>query len=205
MLVCARFVSMVIKLNDLVCYANENPVCKPVTLVADSGSLVVVEGPNGAGKSTMLRALSGIVTNITGKIELQAKACYIGHELCLHDNLTVMENLQAMALLECPSHNEVKQLVDTILLTMRLMPKKNHYPWQLSKGQKHKLNLAKLLFTPNPIWLLDEPLVHLDLHTQKFLLELLQKHLQNNLAVVVITSHTPIMIPCNKVITLKMH
>lgn len=199
---------MIIQLNNLVCYANEIALCKPITLSAGAGCLVILQGPNGAGKSTLLRSLAGIVTNVTGKIKLSGAVCYVGHEIVLHENLNVGENLQNILRLEDLSacSAQINARVTQALLQLGLRHKQRAYPWQLSKGQQHKLNLAKLLFSPNSIWLLDEPLVHLDIAAQALLLGLLREHLQGKCLnpVVVISSHTPIALAGVDVLTVKI-
>jgi len=175
--------------------------------MADDGELVILQGPNGVGKSTIMRTLAGIFSNVTGEIELNGKVCYVGHEIVLHDNLTVWENLQNIFRLDVIDSKHTDELGDKInlaLAALKLANKKSYYPWQLSQGQRRKLNLAKLLFSSHPVWLLDEPFVHLDSDMQNFFIESLQKHLANDLGIAVVTSHTPILIADQKVVIVKI-
>jgi heme exporter protein A len=181
---------MLMQLNNLVCYANEVALCKPINLDVAAGQLIVLQGPNGAGKSTIMRAIAGVFKNTTGQIRLLGEICYVGHEILLHESLSVMDNL--MYMFKLAGIKDAKSSVKQALSQLKLTTKMHYYPWQLSQGQQYKLNLAKLLFVKQPIWLLDEPLVHLDVASQKFFIEILEQHLQSG--IVIITSHMPIAI-----------
>ena len=64
----------------------------------------------------------------------------------------------------------------------------------LSAGQKRRVALARLLLARRPIWLLDEPLIALDVGAQAILLDIMVGHAASGGAVLV-ASHQPLALP----------
>ena len=64
----------------------------------------------------------------------------------------------------------------------------------LSAGQKRRVALARLLLAPRPIWLLDEPLLALDIGAQGKLTALMAEHNAAGGAILV-ASHQPLALP----------
>jgi heme exporter protein A len=55
----------------------------------------------------------------------------------------------------------------------------------LSAGQKRRVALARLLLAPRPVWLLDEPLIALDVAAQSTLTAIMAAHVAAGGAIVV--------------------
>ncbi|WP_246725521.1 heme ABC exporter ATP-binding protein CcmA [Beijerinckia sp. L45] len=68
----------------------------------------------------------------------------------------------------------------------------------LSAGQKRRVALARLLLTPRPIWLLDEPLIALDVGAQQTLTAIMAAHVAKGGAIVA-ASHAPLGLPCRSI------
>lgn len=64
----------------------------------------------------------------------------------------------------------------------------------LSAGQKRRAALAKLVLAPRPIWLLDEPLIALDVNAQATLTAIMNAHVETGGAIL-IASHQPLSLP----------
>ena len=58
----------VLRLEDLTAGYDEAAVIRDLDLTVDAGEVVTLLGPNGAGKTTTLRAISGIVKPMAGRI-----------------------------------------------------------------------------------------------------------------------------------------
>ena len=128
---------------------------------------MVLAGPNGSGKSTLLRLLAGLVRPMAGTLfwrdqdalsDLPAHAsrvAYIGHQDGVKPGLTAAENLRFAARIGTGS-------VATALDAMGLRDLADLPARMLSAGQKRRLALARLVLSPAPIWLLDEPSIGLD-------------------------------------------
>src|SRR3546814_13508032 len=61
----------------------------------------------------------------------------------------------------------------------------------LSQGQKRRVNLARLLLQKRALWLLDEPLTALDAKASRWIIELIDRHLDNG-GIAVLTTHQDI-------------
>ena len=72
----------------------------------------------------------------------------------------------------------------------------------LSAGLKRRLALARLLASPKPLWILDEPLTHLDPNSQQWLSEQLEYHLQHG-GISIIASHQLLRIKNLQVLCLE--
>jgi len=64
----------------------------------------------------------------------------------------------------------------------------------LSMGQRKRLQLARMLAVPRPLWLLDEPSVGLDAEGVEILEELIAQHRRQG-GIVLVATHVPINLP----------
>lgn len=135
------------------------PVFAPVDLQVNARELWLVTGANGAGKTTLLRLLAGLLRPSEGTLERNASAMrFLGHQLGLKEDLTVTENLAFAAEL-----NGVGTVsVDTAIVDVGLDEARFQAVRTLSAGQRKRCALARLLISPAPLWLLDEPYANLD-------------------------------------------
>ena len=63
---------------------------------------------------------------------------------------------------------------------MGLTSRSNHYPSQLSGGEKQRVSIARALINNPQIILADEPTGSLDLETAKSVFEILKKQINSN-------------------------
>ena len=64
----------------------------------------------------------------------------------------------------------------------------------LSAGQRRRLALARLVASPSPLWLLDEPTTGLDAEAIADLMAALAEHRKSD-GQVVLSTHTPLPLP----------
>ena len=150
------------------------------------GELCILTGVNGAGKSTLLRSIAGRLPAESGHIECYLPRIYIGHADGLAGAISGRKNLQSWAAV-----NEIKVRNDTIEQALAGFDANGFadMPVQLlSRGQRRRLALARLLLAPSPsIWLLDEPNTGLDQESQTRLETAIATHLSDDGAVIVAT------------------
>ena len=161
-------------------------------------------GPSGSGKSTLLNLLSLIDRPSSGSISIENKkvdfndtaqndilrANKIGI-IYQQDNLltdfTAIENIYMASLAAGNnkkfSFSKAKKLLKKVGLTNRL----NHFPSQLSGGEKQRVSIARALINNPEILLADEPTGSLDLKTAKGIFELLKKQLNSNRLIIFAT------------------
>lgn len=163
------------------------PVFSPLSLDVAAGGLLRVTGANGSGKTTLLRLLAGVLRPSTGRVDNRAPGTlYIGHQLALKDDLTVVENLRFARAFHF-GHGKPEEAVAQVgLRGLAQRPVRN-----LSAGQRKRCALARLLLAEAALWLLDEPYNNLDDDGAALLDRLLEQHLARGGACVLCTHGAP--------------
>jgi heme exporter protein A len=157
-----------------------------LTFAVGAGEAVALVGANGAGKTSLLRAIAGLIRPDAGDIVFSsghgpiapedargAGLHLIGHHDGLKPNRTAREEMvfqvrwtggtAASAAAACV-RLDLAGLLD---LEVR----------KLSAGQRRRLALARLIASPRPVWLLDEPLAPLDAVRRALFGEVMGEHL----------------------------
>ena len=159
----------VLQLNDLTVQRGEMPLCTGVNLELSTTTICHLIGANGTGKTTLLMQLAGLLpvlrgtVNYLGSASLPVQPLYISHQLGIHPNLTVSQNLTFLLNLYgiTPTIEDIDEALTWVGLQGFETISSNH----LSAGQTRRITLARLyLLNPKvtPLWLLDEPFTALD-------------------------------------------
>lgn len=134
---------------------------------------MVVYGPAGAGKSTLLNILAGITRPTSGDV-LQDGRSILGipperrnaamafENYALYSHLPVFENLAFPLRARGIADREVKSRVTKIAEVLGIGHVLERRPALLSGGQKQRVALGRAIIRPADIYLLDEPIGHLD-------------------------------------------
>ena len=151
------------------CIRGERPVFSGVSFRLERGGALALVGPNGAGKSSLLRILAGLLQPAGGTLEWEGapvdedraahrgRLHYVGHLDAVKPALTAAENLDGWARFRGAARAAPDALAALGIADLADVPGR-----YLSAGQKRRLALARVLATPAPLWLLDEPTVTLD-------------------------------------------
>ena len=179
-------------------------VLKKVSYKFKKGKIYSLMGPSGSGKSTLLNILSLIDRPNAGSIIieknhidfknlqkndlLRAKKIGIIYQ---QDNLlsdfTAIENIYLASL---AAGNDKKLSISkakSLLRKVGLTNRSNHYPSQLSGGEKQRVSIARALINDPQIILADEPTGSLDLETAKGIFNLLKKQINPNRLIIFAT------------------
>lgn len=171
------------------------------------GDKISIVGKSGQGKSTFLNIFSRYIEVDSEKYRIDGNSksgnldlAYISQEIDLFD-LSVRENLclgkeisdekLMQILIEAGLQDWVEKLengLDTIVGERGL---------KLSVGQKQRLNLIRGILLEKDVYVLDEPTSNLDKETEKLIVNLIQKYLQNK-TVVIVTHRDEIKRICEK-------
>jgi len=191
-------------LNKIFVTEKKINVLKKINYKFKKGKIYSLMGPSGSGKSTLLNLLSLIDRPSSGSITiennnidfknsqkndlLRAKKIGIIYQ---QDNLlsdfTAIENIY-LANLAGGNDKESSIAKSKILLRkVGLSSRANHYPSQLSGGEKQRVSIARALINDPQIILADEPTGSLDLETAKGVFEILKKQINPNRLIIFAT------------------
>jgi ABC-type lipoprotein export system ATPase subunit len=161
-------------------------------------------GPSGSGKSTLLNLISLIDRPSSGSISVEndqinfndsnkndiLRANKIGI-IYQQDNLltdfTALENIY-LASLAAGKNKKISLIkAKTLLKKVGLANRSEHYPSQLSGGEKQRVSIARALINDPQIILADEPTGSLDLETAKSIFDILKKQINPNRIIIFAT------------------
>ena len=151
-------------------------VVNGVSVNVEAGEIVGLLGPNGAGKTTTFNMVVGVVKPDAGHVSfleqdithlpmhLRARRGigYLTQEPSVFRKLTVEENI--LAILEtCKlSRDEQAVRLKYLLEELDLTPIRKSKAYQLSGGEKRRLEITRALVTSPKLLLLDEPFSGID-------------------------------------------
>lgn len=148
-----------------------------VNLQVDRGDFIVIKGHSGSGKTTLLLTLGAMLHPTEGNVLLNGKNLYelpqneraiiraqsigfVFQMFHLIPYLSVAEN--ALTAVKNASSPEIIQRSKELLGELGLGDRLDHFPHQLSAGEKQRTALARAMM-PNPdLILADEPTGNLD-------------------------------------------
>lgn len=164
-----------------------------LSLAVWPGQLWQIEGANGAGKTSLLRILCGLSRyGFEGRVLRDAPHLYLGHQSAVKALLTPRENLAWHVSGDgCFTDGQI----EAALAGVGLYGYEDVSSHTLSAGQHRRVNLARLLLSNAPLWLLDEPFTAIDRRGVDELQALLAAHVEAGGAVV-LTSHQALQVSC---------
>jgi ABC-type sugar transport system ATPase subunit len=147
-----------------------------MSLSLGDGEFFVVLGPSGAGKTTTLKSVAGLVDIDEGEIRIGGRTMTqlepyhrnVGmafESYALYPQKTVFENLASplrSGRTGTYSARDQEQRIDLVTTTLGINPLLKRFPRELSNGQRQRVALGRVLVREADVYLLDEPLSHLD-------------------------------------------
>ena len=178
----------ILKLEKISLKFGNKTILDSLNLNLNNGQILGLLGPNGVGKSTIFNLITGLISPDYGSIYINSEKInkipiykrtikfkigfvpqYGGY---FHD-LTVNENLNAIAEINLNNVSERNQKVNSLISKFELDPVRDIKASLLSGGQKKKLVIAIALISDPKILLLDEPFAALDVMTIKILQDII--------------------------------
>ena len=181
-------------------------VLRGVDFCVRSGEIVAVVGPNGVGKSTLIKAASGILPPMEGRILVAGQTL---------DALSPAQRARRIAVVPQASQAPESFRVEDVVL----MGRTGYLGWlgqegptdrqiacevmqhtqtlhvadrrmgELSGGEQQRVMVARALAQTPTVLLLDEPTAHLDLRHQDEILQLVRSLVEDRGLAVMITLH----------------
>ncbi len=144
---------------------------------------LVLFGPAGAGKTTLLSIISGIIDCDEGIVSFDGKAmdpdiapsmrnvAMVFEDYALYPHFSVYDNI-AFPLRSAQykkSEKDIRQAVEAVTKKMNIGHLLDRLPSQMSNGQRQRVALGRALVRNPNVFLMDEPLAHLDAKLKNFM------------------------------------
>ena len=172
------------------------------------GENVALLGPSGAGKSTFLHLVGLLETAHKGHIKLlgqdvagcsDAEQTFlrrqsIGFVYQFHNLLaefTALENVMLPMRLAGTNSGTARDKAATLLNRLNLTERHQHYPGQLSGGEKQRVAIARALANDPALLLADEPTGNLDPASGRMVFELLLETANERGSAALVATHNP--------------
>lgn len=187
--------------------SKELSVLTGIDLQVDKSEIVTIMGPSGSGKSTLLNILGTLDTADSGTLEINGintetmndaevsalRNLHIGFVFQFHHLLpefTAMENVLIPAKISNKS-TDIDQKALELFEYMDLTERMDHYPSQLSGGERSRVAVLRAMINTPSLILADEPTGNLDQKNADKLLKLFKQICSDFQKTLVITSHDP--------------
>ena len=180
--------NVILKLEKISLKFGKKTILDSLNLNLNNGQILGLLGPNGSGKTTLFNLITGLISPDYGSIYINSEKInkvpiyertlkynlgivpqYGGY---FHD-MTVYENLNAVAEISIEDVSERNQKVNSLISKFELDPNRDIKAHLLSGGTKKKLVIAIALISDPKILLLDEPFAALDVMTIKILQDII--------------------------------
>ena len=177
------------------------PALDAVTGEIRNGFITGLVGPDGAGKTTLLRLIAGLLVPGAGSLTtlghdpvhaaaaIHRELGYMPQKFGLYEDLSVLENLTLHADLRNVTGAERKETFARLLEFTDLRRFTGRFAGKLSGGMKQKLGLACALLGKPRLLLLDEPGVGVDPISRKELRHMVERLVDDGIAVVWSTAY----------------
>ena len=179
-------------------------VLKKISYKFKKGKIYSLMGPSGSGKSTLLNLLSLIDRPSSGTIIIDNKLINFNESnkndilrankigiIYQQDNLlpdfTALENIYLAGLAVGEKRHLSISKAKNLLKKFGLLNRSDHYPSQLSGGEKQRISIARALINNPEIILADEPTGSLDLDTAKVIFNTIKKQINSNRIIIFAT------------------
>ena len=151
-------------------------VVNDVALRLQQGEIVGLLGPNGAGKTTTFYMIVGLIRPLAGRIVLDGVDItnmpmyqrsrngigYLSQEPSIFRKLSVEDNIVAILETRGLSASERDARLETLLDELNIKHLRSSKAYQLSGGERRRLEITRALVTEPKFMMLDEPFAGVD-------------------------------------------
>jgi len=177
-----------------------------INLTIKSGEFVIIQGPTGCGKSTLLNVLSGLDLPDSGKVIFDGeniarakedrlskirrqKVGFIFQDFNLIKTLTAIENVESLLWPTVLRDREIENRAIAALRDVNMLERKDHFPAEMSGGEKQRVALARAIVGKPRVVFGDEVSGNLDPESEKDVMELLKQINNDYETTMIIVTH----------------
>ncbi|WP_242246005.1 ABC transporter ATP-binding protein [Bacillus cereus group sp. BfR-BA-01523] len=193
----------------------------PMSLDVKAGEFIGIVGPSGSGKSTLLSIAGALLSPSKGDIYIREqnitklsekemtdirlkKIGFIFQFANLVPYLNVKEQLLYIAKLKKDNKQESEKRADHLLAAFGLGERKNHYPNQLSGGEKQRVAITRAFMNNPDLILADEPTASLDSKRAREVVEMMKREVKESQKAAIMITHDERMLDvCDRILTLR--
>ena len=160
-----------LKVEGLTCRYGKVAAVRELTIEVREGELVSLIGANGAGKTTTLKAISGVLPPVAGRIVFQGedithagarRVLQLGIAHCpegrrVFPYMTVAENLEMGCYLRADADGIARDMARLFERFPILHERRNQAAGTLSGGEQQMLAISRALMSRPKLVLFDEP------------------------------------------------
>ena len=184
-----------------------------INFSVSSGEFVSVVGPSGAGKTTLVKLLLAEEKPTAGQVyfestdihylrnsdlnQLRRRIGVVFQDFRLLPNKTAYENISFAMEAAGKSDEEMEVDIPQVLELVDLGNKLNHFPHQLSGGEKQRLAIARAIINQPDLIIADEPTGNLDPVNTYEVMEILRKINDMDTTILLTTHHRDVIAPLN--------
>lgn len=172
----------------------------------EQGQIVIITGPSGSGKTTLITLIGALRSTQEGSLQVLGRELQgasprelnnvrkeIGFIFQAHnllDSLTANQNVEMSALIDRKmSRAEATRRAREILGQVGLGHRIDHYPNELSGGEKQRVAIARALVREPKIILADEPTASLDKKSGRDVVDLMHDLAKSKGVTVLLVTH----------------
>jgi len=188
---------------------KQDYISKDISFSICAGETMAIMGPSGSGKSTLLKALLGKIPleQDKGKIYLNGhdisdsglscvkhKVGFVPQDDILINELTVRENIITFHTIAVDSDYDSKELnieIDKILEKLNIIEISEKRVFEISGGQRKRVNLAMELINDPDLLIVDEPTSGLSSLDSLDLMKYFKNYASNDNKIVIFIIHQP--------------
>ncbi|MCG8483846.1 MAG: ABC transporter ATP-binding protein [Clostridia bacterium] len=153
-----------------------------INLEVNDKEFFVLFGPAGAGKTTILKTIAGVEFPDKGEVRIsdenvnlvepaKRNVSMVFENYALYPHLTVYDNIASP--MRSPLHKKdeatIKKEVYRVASMMKIDHLMDRLPSQVSNGQRQRTALGRCLVRDPNVFLMDEPIAHLDAKLRHFM------------------------------------
>jgi putative ABC transport system ATP-binding protein len=191
-----------------------------VSLKINEGEFTAITGPSGSGKSTLLHILGLLDRPTSGEYIFENKNImnlsdeelalfrnekigFVFQAFFLLSSITVLENVKLPLLYSKVDEKKWNELALNALEEVGLSKRLNHFPTQLSGGEKQRVAIARALINNPSIILADEPTGNLDSKSAMQIIKIIKSLNDQGRTIIVVTHESYLANITRRIIRLR--